>query len=234
MKGRGLAAGAAGSKSTRDLILDAAEQRFAERGFTGVSVREIAADVGLKNQASLYHHFRNKRALYEAVLARGVEAIVDLVASAPPTVGDGGASAQVDVTLDRVIDYLVEHPQLPRLIQRAGIDDIRHLRGAVTRLLRPLYQQGLGILALSGAHWSAEDLPHLGAGLYHIMFSYFANAQLLELVTQSDMLSADAVARQRRFVKSAVAELIGLRPPQVRGQVTPLRGVRRSAATKLS
>ena len=60
-------------RSTRDLILDAAEARFAERGFAGVSVREIAGDVGLKNQASLYHHFKSKRALYEAVLARGVE-----------------------------------------------------------------------------------------------------------------------------------------------------------------
>ena len=47
-------------RSTRDVILDAAERRFAERGFAGVSVREIAADAGLKNQASLYHHFKNK------------------------------------------------------------------------------------------------------------------------------------------------------------------------------
>ncbi|MBI3785819.1 MAG: TetR/AcrR family transcriptional regulator [Deltaproteobacteria bacterium] len=226
MKGRGSVAGTPAQKSTRDSILDAAERRFAERGFTGVSVREIAGDVGLKNQASLYHHFRNKRALYEAVLARGVEAIVDLVASAPPSTSAAASTAAVDATLDRVIDYLVEHPQLPRLIQRAGIDDIRHLRGAVTRLLRPLYQQGLGILALSGAQWSAEELPHLGAGLYHILFGYFANAQLLELVTQADPLSSAAVARQRRFVKSAVAQLIGLRSSPA--HVMPLRGVRRS------
>ena len=54
--------------STRDAILDAAERRFAERGFAGVSVRQITADAGLRNQASLYHHFKNKRAIYEAVL----------------------------------------------------------------------------------------------------------------------------------------------------------------------
>src|SRR2546426_1687047 len=66
--------------STRDVILDAAERRFAERGFSGVSMREIAADAGLRNQASLYHHFRDKRALYEAVLARGITPIIALVA----------------------------------------------------------------------------------------------------------------------------------------------------------
>src|SRR5215470_10744403 len=73
---------------TRDVILDAAGRRFAERGFSGVSVREIAADAGLKNQASLYHHFRDKRALYEAVLARGLEPILQMVAesrTASPT-----------------------------------------------------------------------------------------------------------------------------------------------------
>src|SRR5580765_5582765 len=100
---------------TRDVILDAAGRRFAERGFSGVSVREIAADAGLKNQASLYHHFRDKRALYEAVLARGITPIIALVAESGkswPSVGD---------VLDRIIDYFEEHPNLPRLIGRAGL-----------------------------------------------------------------------------------------------------------------
>ena len=69
--------------STRDAILDAAERRFAERGFAGVSVRQITADAGLRNQASLYHHFKNKRAIYEAVLARGIAPIVALVTGEP-------------------------------------------------------------------------------------------------------------------------------------------------------
>ena len=226
MKFRSAAAGSAAGKPTRDLILDAAEVRFAERGFAGVSVRAIAGEVGLKNQASLYHHFRNKRALYEAVLARGVETLVGLVASGgiPVVQDEATAMSTMEVTLDRVIDYLVEHPHLPRLIQRAGIDDTRYLRGAVTRLLRPLYQQGLGILAMSGTGWRAEDLPHLAAGVYHLIFGYFADVQLFELVVQSDMLAPQAVARQRRFIKSAVAQLLGARPA---AQVTPLRAARR-------
>src|SRR5262250_2140364 len=109
MKTRALAAGTTETRPTRDLILDAAERRFA-----GVSVREIAADVGLKNQASLYHHFRHKRAIYEAVLTRGVEAMVALVAT---SVGGSGTDlagdlSRMEATLDRVVDYLVEHPHL--------------------------------------------------------------------------------------------------------------------------
>src|SRR5579884_2427519 len=89
-----LASRARDPRSTRDQILDAAERAFAERGFSGVSMREIAAEVGLRNQASLYHHFRDKHALYEAVLARGVEAIVALVVAGEPAAADRARRAR--------------------------------------------------------------------------------------------------------------------------------------------
>lgn len=192
-----------GAQSTRDLILDAAERRFAERGFAGVSVREIASDAGLKNQASLYHHFRNKKALYEAVLTRGITPIIEMVA-------EGSLEdPSNDVALDRVVDYLAEHPHLPRLIQRAGLDDNKHLRNSVTKLLQPLYTHGLRVLAGTGEHWTESEMPHLAAGLYHLIFGYFANATLLEAVLPENPRSAAAVARQRRFLKTAVARLLG-------------------------
>jgi AcrR family transcriptional regulator len=206
-------------KSTRDVILDVAERRFARHGFAGVAVRDIATDAGLKNQASLYNHFRNKRALYEAVLARGVEPLIAILAEG----GKGqaadrtGVAGVLDERLDRVIEYLVEHPHLPRLIQRAGLDDSRYLRNAFIKLLRPLYDQGVNMLAQTGGPWQNDQLPHLAAGLYLLIFGYFANAPLLETVLPEDPRSASAVARQRRFLRTAVALLLGAEPPS--GQV---------------
>ena len=204
--------------STRDVILDAAERRFAERGFAGVSMREIAAEAGLRNQASLYHHFRDKRALYEAVLARGIAALVALVAESASDwpageVGRLDAEAQ-GRSLDRVLDYLAEHPHLPRLIQRAGLDDNRFLRTTATRILRPLWAQGLRVLQGSLGPWDEGELPHLAMGLYHLIFGYFADATLLEVVAQQDPRSATAFGRQRRFLKSAVAQLLGVSGPR--------------------
>ena len=69
-------------RSSRDQILDAGERLFAERGYAGVSMRDIVADTDLRNQASLYHHFRNKRDLYEAVLNRGLAQIASRLALA--------------------------------------------------------------------------------------------------------------------------------------------------------
>ena len=131
----------ASAPSTRDAILDAAERRFAEHGFAGVSVRDIAAEAGLKNQASLYHHFRDKRALYQAVLVRGLEPILTLITES--AAAGGPSSGGWEGFVDRLVVYLAEHPHLPRLIQRAALEDRRYLPSAVPRLLRPLYDQGV-------------------------------------------------------------------------------------------
>jgi AcrR family transcriptional regulator len=206
--------------STRDVILDAAERCFAERGFAGVSMREIAAEAGLRNQASLYHHFRDKKALYEAVLARGITPIIALVAESGKSwpAGEPGRldAAVVGGVLDRILDYLEEHPSLPRLIKRAGLDDNRYLRSTISRLLRPLYAQGLRVLEGALGPWEASELPHLGAGLYHLIFGYFADATLFEAVVQQDPRSPAAIARQRRFLKTAVAQLLAVGPTRRR------------------
>ncbi len=52
--------------STRDKLLDVAERLFAERGFDGVSVREITAEANC-NVSSVHYYFGNKKGLYLAV-----------------------------------------------------------------------------------------------------------------------------------------------------------------------
>lgn len=48
-------------------ILEVAQALFSQRGFTGVSVIEIAKAAGV-SKANVFHHFRNKGELYKAVL----------------------------------------------------------------------------------------------------------------------------------------------------------------------
>ena len=191
MRARALASGLRDTPSTRELILDVAERGFAERGYTGVSMREIAAGAGLKNQASLYHHFRDKRALYEAVLERGLTPIFTLVAESGRLWRDGRADVMLETFLDRTVEHLTLHPHLPRLIQRAGLDDGRYLRS---------------VLAAAGP-WASDELPHLAIGLYHLIFGYFADTTLLEMVVGEDPRSPAAVTRQRRFLKAYNASM---------------------------
>jgi TetR/AcrR family transcriptional regulator len=54
-------------KQTREEILRAAEQVFAERGYAGARMDDVAAEVGIK-RASMVYYFRDKRSLYGALL----------------------------------------------------------------------------------------------------------------------------------------------------------------------
>lgn len=64
----------ADGRQTRQAILDAALDLFAEKGYFGTSLREIAAVVGVRESA-LYNYFRSKDALFIALLARDRETV---------------------------------------------------------------------------------------------------------------------------------------------------------------
>src|SRR5690606_4323762 len=94
-------------------ILDAAEELFAERGYHGASLRDVADRVGLRIP-SLYNHFPSKEALYAAVLARGIGPVVELLtglARAPESERNDPLRV-----VEPVMKLLAERPHLPRLL----------------------------------------------------------------------------------------------------------------------
>lgn len=60
------------AQATKSRILDAAEELFANRGFEGVTVRQIMSKAGA-DVALAYYHFKSKRDLFDAVLLRRAE-----------------------------------------------------------------------------------------------------------------------------------------------------------------
>jgi AcrR family transcriptional regulator len=54
------------SDATKAALLEAATRRFAEHGFSGTALEEVAADVQA-TRGAVYHHFANKIALFQAV-----------------------------------------------------------------------------------------------------------------------------------------------------------------------
>jgi AcrR family transcriptional regulator len=67
--------------STKDRILEAAAKLFSERGYEGVTTREIAKAIGI-NSASIYYYFPSKeeilRSLYEVYSENGRNKQLDL------------------------------------------------------------------------------------------------------------------------------------------------------------
>lgn len=68
-------------------VLDAAASLFVEQGYTATTLRQIAADLGIK-AGSIYHHFASKEELFIAVLRDGMTVMVDAFEAADPTIVD--------------------------------------------------------------------------------------------------------------------------------------------------
>lgn len=62
------------ARNTKAAILDAAMMLFAEQGFRLTTVRDIAAEVGIKD-ASLYNHYPSKQAIFDAIVEQALEAM---------------------------------------------------------------------------------------------------------------------------------------------------------------
>lgn len=56
-------------RSRRDLILDEAQVLFARDGFGSTGIRAIAAEVGI-SEATIYHYFRSKEDIMDAIISR--------------------------------------------------------------------------------------------------------------------------------------------------------------------
>jgi AcrR family transcriptional regulator len=104
------------SQATRAAILDAATRRFAEVGFAGTALEDVAADIQA-TRGAVYHHFTSKKALFEAVLDHLESDAVERAATAADAAPDPwqGAFAALDTFLEDCCD-----PVYGRVVWREG------------------------------------------------------------------------------------------------------------------
>lgn len=96
-------------------ILLAAEELFAEQGFSAVSINAIAQRAGI-SKANIFHHFENKDALYLAVLRNASQQMSALIAELDS--GEGNASEQIGHYTQQHLKNLFEQSRITQLILR--------------------------------------------------------------------------------------------------------------------
>ena len=210
------------SQSSRDKILDVAEALFAQRGYAGVGLRQVAAAAGLV-KSSLFHHFRSKDQLYAEVLGRVLARIRERL---DPVLESGADPARkLDRWVDALIDALAEHPTTARLLLRGLFeeDDFRadpvpeaeevdETIAAILDGIQRLLKEGVD----AGA-FRAVSVPHtvqtlIGATVYH-----FASGELGEGLLGRPLLSAEAVRRRKQELRDLLHHgLVGANRPRAR------------------
>ncbi len=212
--------------SARERILDAAQRVFADSGYDGASMRQIA-DVAGVPVALVSYHFGSKDGLYRAVFYRRVPAIVDQRHA-------GIAIAMSEPDLDRRLELLVKvlvmpwlrmrardkDPSLGRLLSRETIDPNSEMRGIIRDLLDPVAHELLAALASALPGRSLQDVAWayqfmLGAMVY-VMSDAGRIARLSKGRCHPDDEEA-AVAHMVAFLTAGTRFGTPLRPSGPRG-----------------
>jgi len=183
------------AEETRSRILDAAERVFSERGVSRTSLEDIAQAAGV-TRGAIYWHFRDKRDLFAAMVARvtlPMEAMV--AASSEESVADPIASLRAcavsalkrtatDAQAQRVFDVVTHKCEY--LGEMAGVNNrISALqKGCVDRseqAIRNAIKRGQ-LPASVNARLAAIALDSL---LYGLISSWLANPAYLPLERQA-------------------------------------------------
>jgi TetR/AcrR family transcriptional regulator len=180
------------SRSTRDLILDEALHCFAERGYEGTSLNDIAAGVGIR-RPSLLHHFASKEVLYgdvfERLLSEWLERLDTAIAS--PQAG----WAKAELVLRAGFDLFADTPDYVRIMRREALDGGIHLGIDLSATLRPLFDKACDYFneQMDQGTFRRHDSRHLLITGYGAILTYFSDAPFIDGLLDEEALTPNNI-----------------------------------------
>lgn len=185
---------------TRAVILDVATRRFAQTGFGGTSLNDIAQEVGIR-RPSLLHHFPSKLDLYRAVILQAfsdwLELVEEAVAGAPRQ-----GWPQVERVLEAAFTFFEVHSEFVRLARWEALEGGPVLREELGELLRPLFDRAVAYFEreMDAGRLRRYEARHLLLTGYGAVLSWFSDAPLATALLDDDPMSAETLAERRREV----------------------------------
>jgi AcrR family transcriptional regulator len=130
------------AEQRREAILDAALEVFAERGYNGSSIDEIAHAAGI-SKALIYEHFPSKRDLHVSLLERHVQEIFVRLAEAAATSDPGEVRLRAGV--DAFLDFVETRRDAFRMLFRDAVEP--EVAGIVASVQRQAAAAVAGMIA---------------------------------------------------------------------------------------
>ena len=205
------------ARQRREQLIVVAKALFAEKGFEGTSVEEIAARADVSKPV-VYEHFGGKEGLYAVIVDREVEALLGALSGA--LASRAHPRQRVERAALALLGYIEESPDGFRILVRdspvaqAGgtfsslLGDVaaqvevllgdQFSRRGLNPLVAPFYAQMLvGQVALAGQHWAEVREPAKNVIAAHLVNLAWNGLSALERSPEmtSPSTSDDVVAR---------------------------------------
>jgi TetR/AcrR family transcriptional regulator len=200
------------AERTRGAILQAAEAEFAERGYAATRLEDIAESVGIR-RASMVYHFRDKRQIYEAVLA---EVLCDFESELSTALAStGGLLERIEAGVGAWVDYVGRRPSLARIVLReladgsatpaALLDEVQPIVDLVEKFRSETRNDPL-------AKQAPIDPVHLASAVVGTTVFFIAAMPNLVPAKAFDPLNPKTLAMHRREVLRITRLLLGADP----------------------
>ena len=197
------------SEITREKILEVAEEHFAEKGFFGARVDEIAdsADV---NKRMLYSHFGSKEGLYTAILVRTYKRLAEFEKHFIIEGIDPIASIRNIVLTS--FRFLSQNPNFVRMLLWENLnmaksvprDELARLKAPSLEYMRAQIRRGKE----QGIFRADADEFHTVFSLMNLCFSYFSNTHTMSAMLSRDMTAEDQVIARAEYISDVIIKYL--------------------------
>jgi len=191
--------------STRERILEAADDLFGRMGFDAATTREIAEQSEV-NKALIHYHFKNKEGLLASVLDRYYERLAETLLDALRT-GDG-LRERMQRLVDAYVDFLSQNRNFNRIVQREASGG-KHVEKISAHMV-PLFELGITLIQRA---YPATRSGEMAAGqllvsFYGMVITYFTYSRLLEQLMGADPLSDKNLAFRKLHLRRMIDVIV--------------------------
>ena len=191
---------------TKAAILSAATEIFAEKGFGGARVDDIAARAGI-NKRMLYHYFGDKEALYKSVLENTYVGIRS--AEADLRLADRDPEEAMRQLTSFTWNYFIAHPEFLSLLNTENLMRGKYVRASkriialhspMVALIHDTLEEGVK----EGKFRPGIDPVELYISIASLSWFYLSNRWTLSAIFKRDLTKPARLSRHGKHIVDVI------------------------------